>query len=91
MRSVHGLCGAAGDGRWAGGTRRWANRGYECPVRPRKRPKWLVVRQDRSTKGGSGNWLEELGVRVSVCECVCACGKGREKWPQKLAMTTGFI
>lgn len=22
--------------------------------------------------------------------CVCVCGKGREKWPQKLAMTTGF-
>lgn len=64
MRPIHGLCGAAGDGRWAGRTRRWANRGCKCSARPRKRPKWLVVRQHRSTKGASGKWLEELGVCV---------------------------
>lgn len=37
-----------------------------------------------------GQWKVARGVG-SVCACVGVCGKGREKWPQKLAMTTGFI
>lgn len=31
-----------------------------------------------------GQWKVARGVG-------CVCGKGREKWPQKLAMKTGFI
>lgn len=51
-------------------------------------------------RGRSGWWYGstgaqrgpvESGSRSWECVCVQACGKGREKWPQKLAMTTGFI